>query len=215
MKPITLTLFMFFFINADRLLSQSNRFDYDDYYRKKREIGFNVTNVLANVFNLNSDDTGSPYSVFYRQRLKRSFLRFGTDLLFDNHIEFSNFSDIEVNTQSIALRVGWEKAFPVMKKMMFLYGIDIYGKYFKEKNITTFNQETSNKELSGGIGPAIRLEYKLGDRILISTESTLYFTIGRQNRFSKIDGNIFEDKNSSSHNVAFTVPKALFIAIQF
>lgn len=192
----------------------------DEYYFSRNEVGVSVTSILSNVLSFNANNVQTPYGIFYRHRFDKMFLRIGLDLSYDKSDDSSFdpgtgvFFTSELETSLANLRIGVEKNIQISKKLQFFGGVDIFGNLESEKNTLNFSFRSEESRYLAGIGPAIRLEYKLGKRIFISTESTLYFGYGRDKSEVFVDGSVFDSDINTAYKLKLTLPQVLFISIQ-
>ncbi len=197
--------------------------DANQFYKYKRALGINVTNILGNIFSLNPSNTTSPYSISFRKMGTKGGLRTGLDFLYKTSEESSFNILSSTNTQRQMLAsIGYEWYLPIQKRFLFAYGFDVIGTIKNDKlinntinnnNIITF---TSNfRGFSLGTGPVLRFEFKVSDRMYLSTESSLYVTYSQSSR--KFDDGLFAstDFKSKTVNAELALPQTLFIQIAF
>lgn len=213
--PIFLVLYFSFYTELNAQYVPNN-----EYYYSKNEIGVSVTSILSNVLSFNANNVQTPYGIFYRHRFDKMFLRVGLDLSYDKSDDSSFdpatgvFFDSELETTLANLRIGLEKNIQISRKFQFFGGVDVFGHFESENNTLNFNFRSEETRYLAGLGPAIRLEYKLGKRIFISTESTLYFGYGTDKSEVFVDGSIFDSDVNTAYKLKLTLPQVLFISIQ-
>lgn len=200
-------------------------FPMNDFYPYKNEIGINFTNVLGNVLSLNPENASSPYGLTYRRHMGKISFRSAVNINITNTSEndFSNglFINRTLNIIKSDFRVGLEKHLVLHKKVLFSYGIDILGSIGNEKSeIQDFNLGGSTfvsneNTYGGGLGPVLRLEYKISDRIFISSESSLYGFFSKTNANLTINGVQDEETKSSDSSLILVLPQSLFFNISF
>ncbi|MBK9256519.1 MAG: hypothetical protein IPM42_13610 [Saprospiraceae bacterium] len=193
-------------------------------YKYENELGINFTNVLGNVLSLNPNNANSPYGLTYRRHFKNWTFRSGIDFAFTSKDNF-DFSDglsqqISLNERYAAVRIGMQKSIFLTDHLIFGYGLDLLVNYDYEKSeafifFGNFNRISDTERLlSFGLGPMLRLEYKISDRVFLSTESTLYGTIGtKKNIFD--NGAFVEERSTDEFSLKLVLPQSLFINILF
>jgi len=196
-----------------------------DFYVFKNEIGINVTNVLGNLLSLNPNNASSPYGMTYRKHLNNWTFRSAFNIALNNTSsnDFSSGSVFTRKLNSLAtdVRIGAEKHLILNKKFMFSYGVDLLLGYASENSeIIDFNFggttfENRQKTIGAGVGPILRFEYKLSDRIFFSTECSLYGYYSKTSDALYINGFLTEDPENTNLNLKLTLPQSLFINIAF
>jgi hypothetical protein len=198
----------------------------DEFYTYKNEIGINFTNVLGNVLSLNPNNASSPYGLTYRRHYGNKSLRMGINIDWDNRTESDftngNFISKELDTKMSEFRIGVEYHIVLNNKMLFSYGADILGLINIEKaNVSEskgggFLNFTSQDNLYGvGLGPILRLEYKISDRIFLSSESSLYGFYRKSSEEVIIGGQAAQTVESTSSSLKLVLPQSLFFNIAF
>lgn len=196
-----------------------------EFYIFKNEIGINVTNILGNVLSLNPNNANSPYGMTYRKHLNnwtfRSAFNIGINNTSTDEFSSGSFLTRDLNTLTTDVRLGAEKHLVLTKKVLFSYGLDLLLGYANEKSIVQeFNFggtifENIQKTLGAGIGPMLRFEYKLSDRIFFSTECSLYGYYSKSTDQLYINGSLSEDPENTNLSLKLTLPQSLFINIAF
>lgn len=218
-NQLTILLFLAFTILWQQDSSAQNEGN-RSYYFSRDEIGVNVTSVLANVLSFNANNAVSPYGIFYRRRFDRTFLRIGLDIGTEGSSEtvidpnLGTIEERELRNDLYNLRIGLERNIQIGKDFQFFAGIDLFGNFEKEHSTRNQNFVSDDIQYMGGIGPAIRLEYRLGKRLYLSTESTLYFGYGQQLNDVYINGAIFSSSTDHIYRLKLTLPMVLFISVQ-
>ncbi len=181
--------------------------------KKGLYIGLNTTNVIKNLLSFTGSELDDPYTVsgFFHNRNATFRVGLGVDyegkkkdrtLFADN-----KHSDID-------LRIGIQQTKPIWKKLHVIYGFDILGGY--ETDITSrgdfYNDDLI---LSTGAGPILGVVYKINDRVLLSTESSLYFRYSyKQTKYKNGEGTDEENENSSSTTLKHILPNSLYFYIR-
>ena len=188
-------------------------------YPFKNEIAVNLTSLLRNVLSLSSENVGTPYDLSYRRLKNNHAFRLGLGGATSSDEEVvtinGNFFTRTLRETRVDTRLGYEKIYPVSKKLNLLYGIDVIGGYTLSNSELSGQFNLGIRTITLGGGPALRLEYKLGERVLFMTETTLYASATQRVRNEK--DAIGGDTRATTYGYmgALTIPRALFIEIQF
>lgn len=195
------------------------------FYAYKNEIGINVTNVLGNVLSLNPNNASSPYGLTYRRHFDKWSLRTGMNINVDNLNEddFSDGSFItrKLNRLGLNTRIGVERHMVLSKRFMFSYGLDaLLGIEREHSEINGFNFGGTTfinveNTMNYGLGPVLRFEYKISERLFISTESTLYANYSEKSSELTINGVKEEDPKKTNSQLHLILPQSLFFNISF
>lgn len=182
------------------------------FYGKKHEIGVNVTGLISNVLSLNQNQNElTPYVVAYRLHQKKFSIRFDLNSVYQsNNIFDINGTFREGSTSNTQLRAGYEKIIVLNKKFAFGYGLDLLGSYGNSDSFVSgfFIDRTI---VSFGGGPAIRMNFKLSERIVLSTESTLYGRIMRETTNDNLGA--ASPPDITNYKVELKEPLSLYITI--
>jgi hypothetical protein len=206
---------------------ESKTYKNSDYYGFKNDIGINVTNVLASVFSLNGEKDPNPFSLIYRRHYSSTSLRIGTNFTYKktSQQEFTSgaFLSRDLDESNGSLRVGLEKHLPLSNKFMFSYGFDLLGNLTYEKSevtentingVTNFFSATQNA-YSTGAGPIIRFDFKLSDRMILSTESAIYATRQWMTSSVSINGVRSDDPTRAGFDLVLSLPQSLYFNVLF
>lgn len=194
-----------------------------NFYKYKNELGINFTNVLGNVLSLNPNNANSPYGLTYRKHFRSWTFRTGFDILLDKKTIFE-FTDPfngekEITIRNMQFRVGGQKNEYLSQRFVFGYGIDLlFGNEYEFSKVSSFtgiNFDATESILQFGAGPVLRLEYKLSDRIFLSTESTLYAIYGRNTSSIREAGLPDSKESANDFNFQVILPQSLFFNIAF
>lgn len=199
--------------------------DLQSFYPYKNELGINVTNVLANLLSLNPNTANSPYGITYRRHLGktsfRSAFNFNITNSSDNDFANGNFINRKLKVLTIDTRFGIEKHMLLSKRFLFSYGFDVLAGYEKENSVienfsTSFNTFTSDENTLGvGLGPVLRFEFKISDRLFLSTESSFYGYYDKTTESLNVNGNVSNEPDKSTSNLKLELPQSLFFNISF
>ncbi|MCE2788758.1 MAG: hypothetical protein LW630_02465 [Saprospiraceae bacterium] len=212
--------------DKSKIKTQLPQYKNTDFYAFPNELGIHVTQILANIFSLSANSETSPYSLTYRRHMKSLSFRLGMHVSYDQdqQEEFGNATFIirDLTTSRNLFRLGVEKHLPVGRKFIFSYGADLLGGLDLENSNITENTTigtnvfaSSQQSITLGAGPVIRLDYKLTDRMLLSTESSLYATYRNSQNKISINGIPSEDPSSSGLTILLALPQSLYFNICF
>lgn len=211
--------------NFSLSIAQEKTIAVKDFYIFKNEIGINFTNVLGNVLSLNPNNANSPYGLTYRRHFAdwslRTAININVSNLNENDFENGFFLTRKLNLLNINSRVGAEKHLTISKRVMFSYGVDALLGYENERSeINSFNQGSTffinkDKTYGLGLGPLLRIEYKISDRLFLSTESTLYAYYSVKTSELSLNGVIDNEPQKTNFQLKLVLPQSLFINISF
>ncbi|HLO55761.1 MAG TPA: hypothetical protein VK169_15820 [Saprospiraceae bacterium] len=221
-----LPFLLMFLFTSSIVFSQKETTSIQSFYPHKNEIGINFTNVLGNVLSLNPNNANSPYGLTYRRHLGKKSFRSAFSLQVNNekNSDFENgfFVTRTINQTTSQFRVGLEKHIVLNKRVLFSYGFDILGKVMTDNSsvqdnngfgtVTFTSKETT---FGGGAGPMLRLEFKISDRLFISSESSLYGFYSRTTENLEFGNQPSEQTKSSDSNIELLLPQSLFFNISF
>lgn len=147
-----------------------------DYY-----FGIHSNQLLKQLLNFGeSNSTSNNYFVTISQNDKETGkgLSFGFAIGLNNSNE--NDSEFIWNQFSSNFRFGYEQKKMISEKWQLTIGYDILSHYRNEKveieaNTDRFSSERTQKDITIGTGPRGEIGFFINQRILIRTETTLYF----------------------------------------
>ncbi len=216
-------VFLFGVVNSLQSQNKNSNNISETYHIHKHELGINVTNVLANLFSLNADADPYPYLLTYRKHINSNVaFRSGYNLRINDFTDFEDGFDRQSNTFRTDIRLGFERKLPLSRKFLFSYGVDILGRYERERSTardffgSNFNNFKSKTDIfGGGFGPVMRFEFKISERMFLSVESSFYGFFSQQTQSLEING--FEDKEpaKSNFNLELSLPQSLFFNVAF
>jgi hypothetical protein len=205
--------------------SQKKEISIQEYYPYKNEIGINFTNVLGNVLSLNPNNASSPYGLTFRRHYGVSSFRSAINVNVTNKEEddFNNGSSLrrKITISKTDFRIGLERHIVLSQRVLFSYGFDVLGALGLENSkITDFNFggrtfESNQKTYGFGLGPMVRLEYKISDRMYISSESSMYGFYSRTTEKLIINGSTSEEPEKKNSSLKLELPQSLFFNISF
>ncbi len=203
--------------------SQDAKTTIQEFYTYKNEIGINFTNVLGNVLSLNPNNVSSPYGITYRRHFGNKSFRSGFNFRTGSK-STEDFSSgairRDLSELSLVFRAGLESHIVLTKRILFSYGFDVLTSYENEISeifdfISSGSSFNSNDWLAGaGLGPMLRLEYKISDRIFISSESSLYGFYKKGKNNLTVNG-VTQSENKKEYGVELLLPQSLFFNISF
>ncbi len=198
------------------------------------EVGVNATFFVKEFLSLNEDDPDfEPYSLYYKllnNNAEMAF-RFGLGLSIDNSTEKQNSGnqnepERKDKASSFNLRLGAEKQFPIGKKWLAYLGGDfVYQQQSSERNIVDpfFSSTTTefDQSLLGG-GPVIGVQFKINERIRLSTETSLYYLSGTETSTIRFEEDFptiepIEDIETETdmENLLINLPSSVYFSIVF
>ena len=217
---------MMFFLTSSIVFSQKETTSIQSFYPYKNEIGINFTNVLGNVLSLNPNNANSPYGLTYRRHMGNKSFRSAINLLINNdkNSDFENgfFVTRITNQMTSQFRIGLERHIVLNKRVLFSYGFDVLGKVMTDNSSVednngfgsvTFSREATT--FGGGAGPMLRLEYKISDRLFISSETSLYGFYSSTTDNLSFGNQVSEQTKSSDSSLELLLPQSLFFNISF
>lgn len=199
--------------DTDSMMTVQTRSKFFSY---QNDIGINVTNLLSKIISLGNDDQPA-FNISYRRKNEASGLRLSLHIFFDKKTDAPvNGFDVDRTEHDYKLRFGYEFYKSLSKRFTFAYGPDVLYLNTQSKSVSPQSGFTNDiKEYKFGIGPALRFEYKLSDRISLMTESTAYFLTGKKKNLLLQNGAPPFETNSKSWEFATHIPSVLFLNIHF
>ncbi len=177
-------------------------------------IGVQINELTKQILSVNntSSTAANPYLFTYNLTERSSGL--GFRLGFGcNFISKSLDGGGKLKSQSVDIRVGFEKAFKLSDKWSAGAGIDLVL-----KNIDTsidqnsvYGYNTGFKSQKLGAGPMGWLRYSLSKRILIGTEISMYYLSGTEKTTGSYYGN---DTDNKVAEFRFNLPVAFFLSLK-
>ena len=186
----------------------------------KHEIGLNVTELLNTVFNSNTTNDNSIYTLIYRRRInEKKAIRtgFGIQIVQNSNDTDGGNGFRVLSSTNLNARVGFEWRTNISNKLDFFYGIDLLGGYANsESTFFNFNGRIENISsiTSIGGGPLLGIQFHINDRMSISTETTLYYVFSRNKQRTSENGSQFIDLTSKNSIFQHTLPSSLFFHVR-
>jgi len=192
---------------------------YDQY------IGVQLNQMINQIFNLKSDNSNlSPYILNYGINRKSDGwgLNVGIAYVYEDDEEISETEIVNTVNNDFSIRVGVEQKVMWGEKWLASLGIDfLYANLDQDKNITgnptgvpvLDTRTTSN---SYGMGPRGTLHYRLGQRVLIGTEASFYYTVHNE-KITVIDytTGVTTRDEPKNKRLVFLSPIVLSLTVQF
>jgi hypothetical protein len=192
----------------------------------KNEIGINASlffRQFMNITNSNATLPDNPFMVTYKHHFNEFVLRGGVGIVFKSTTETNpKFLDTRrVFKDSINFRIGIEKHFPIYKKLIGYWGVDLVGAYSKNDLridsgfdvVSTFDATTSY-----GGGGVFGIEYQVVKRFSFGTEAAYYYLhqISEEKaRFSNNPEFNNTGKKVVSNRTQFLPPLSIFMIMKF
>lgn len=185
--------------------------------RFKNDLGFNVTTLLSEVIGVGNQGDNPIFNITYRRKGKTSSLRVSAHLGYneDQSTNEIDFSVLTLKESDYRIRLGYEKRIDLSNRFQMHFGLDGLGLYSTSNSISTTGLTNDIKEFNFGGGPALRLEYKLSDRISLMTESTLYFLAGRGSDVLSLNGQQLANEQKITYKITTQIPSVLFLNVHF
>lgn len=156
-----------------------------------RQVGFDATGFVTQFLNLGSSSSGSsPYVFTYRRLGDKKNIRFGLGG------SFNIAEERVINT--LEFRVGKERFKDFEKRWRALYGWDfkLGGFYNSDRN------DNISTSLRIGASPFFGLQFRINERLSVSTETAYNFWLGQTVRDEEASYQFFTN---------FTPPVSLFV----
>ena len=206
-------------------------------------VGVQANELLRQLFNFSNTNTTivNPFTVVYSIS--------PTNTKWGGHAGFGyTYSWIEDNSGSVGriskvndlfYRIGVEKKIPLGKRFEAGIALDFVGGFQYDKtsslNVTNlFNAidssftEVTNKTTSLGFGPQFSIGYHVSEKIILGTETTLYYLSQKQKENIIVTDKITqlfngeEERNVSNSNsdvvankFSITIPVSIFLIVKF
>jgi hypothetical protein len=129
--------------------------------------------VNSKISELGFSITGSQFGVRYKTGNEKTIFRLTLLSLYGNsNWNESQSSDSKSNQQGIGFNVGFEKRKPIAENISFYLGSDILTSFDSYRSkIESSGGTYNNSTLTAGLGFVIGVNFKISDRVNISTEA--------------------------------------------
>jgi len=181
--------------------------------RFTHHVGVQVNELFRQIFNFNGNAVNSnPYLFTYSINSVRSGwgLRTGIGYNYQSQTDDDGITRRSANLNDLHARLGFEKLFTLSPKWSAGAGVDAvvnHNDHYSKSLVRGFDSVTtvlSSKITSYGGGPMIWLRYHLTNKVLIGTESSIYYTSGQEKSDIAITRRQF---NGGSQQLVTTVSK--------
>ncbi|MBK8700190.1 MAG: hypothetical protein IPN29_11930 [Saprospiraceae bacterium] len=187
-----------------------------DAFKRKFDIGVNVTSMLANVISLGGNDDTPRYNLSFRIKKDRSGYRISTNISYNKDSEIGTDGVfLQLTEADYRVKLGYEKYQVLTGRFILAYGLDAIWQ--RTSSFSEAGNGFSNDEKFQGIGggPAFRFEYKLSDRVSLMTETTLYFLLGRKTDELSLSGQSLNKSTNDTVQLSTQIPSVLFLNVHF
>jgi hypothetical protein len=192
------------------------------------EIGLNATFLVNEILSFDGEDPAEePFALYYKLIGNRKFaFRFGLGLQVDNR-ELEETDDPGTNPQnsvklsSANLRFGVEFQESLSERWLFYAGADavVQSSQSVVDNIDPFfgdSKVTQSSALLGG-GPVLGIQFRINERVRLSTESSLYFLAGKEKQKVEFDNPGFPtdpiEETSKLEKLDIRLPVSLYFSV--
>lgn len=198
-------------------------------------VGVQANPLLRQILSIgNTPNVTNPYLLNYSLNSTKSGWGFHVGLGVDYAMILDNdgISDRKTELTNISSRIGFDKVYTISDRWQAGFGVD--GIYLKSDNqtstqIISFDTITTVTEISSTrFGGGLRgyLRYSISPRILIGTETTIYFTTGNSDVSTTITSKQFNfpgapvitttsSSNQDLRSVTTSIPVALYLILRF
>ncbi len=191
----------------------------------KNEIGANATLFFRQFLNSNNATNfpDNPYLITYKRHFQRFILRGGLGIDINTATE-SNQKFADTRTRLINnynYRVGYEKPFPLMKKIRGYWALDLVGAQLtNELRIDSGFDivSTSENTWGAGGGAVLGFEYAFSNNFSLATETAYYYRrewFKEQSKFSNNPSFNDSGKKIVRNKAQFLPPVSIFAVLKF
>jgi len=187
---------------------------------RSTEVGLNITNTLAGFFNSGGSGLSTdPYLFSLKFAGPKGAVRFATNFRTQSRSEFLNNGTRQIDETEVFLRGGYEFRKPIDNRFTLYYGVDAVAEYlFERVEFSDFASAitTENNTIGFGGGPVLGIQYKIMDRIALSTETSIYGVVQSQEEsFDEGRGTPRIENNTTGFRVEPLIPSSLYLIISF
>lgn len=194
------------------------------------QLSLNVTSFISNylTFNPNGIVSNSPYIITYKHLVDGAGLRLGLGGNLSSTSQNPNNGQTlsKTNTMDIDVRLGFEMQERLNKRWLFYYGADVRYAYDLTRTTSSSvggfppqQQDISSETeaFTAGAGPVLGIEFKLGKRISINTETTAYANYReRRRRITNPNFGAFNTNEFNAiRNFNIIIPTSVFFVLHF
>jgi len=202
-------------------------------------IGVQMNDLIRQVFNFNNSATtpiANPYLLTYNINMKKTGwgLRAGVGYNYASTSTNDGITAATTKLNDLQFRIGIEKAFKLSSKWSAGAGLDFLYNTNNDNTSSTVSSTdtvtTVNKTVSSsyGGGPMAWLRFRVSEHVLIGTETSFYYTTGKQKNtiditeptVDPLSGQSFTSTTETVTNPTlsqgtFTVPVAFYLIVKF
>jgi opacity protein-like surface antigen len=204
--------------------------------RYEHQVGVQMNELIRQVFNFNNSSSANnnPYLLMYSvNSVKTGWgLRLGVGYVYRSFTDDDGITRKESNLNDLRLRLGVEKAFRLSDKWSAGAGLDAICSIDDDKTTTVVRSFDSVKTVtrsnisSFGGGGMAWLRYHITPRVLIGTETSFYYSTGKQDQKVSITQRDFSipgqpymtttsNVNNNTSQGLFSVPIAFYLIVKF
>jgi len=184
------------------------------------EIGISLSSLFNILINGNTGSSVNPYLFTYKFVSNHSALRTGFGFTSSRTTSNSDtLQDFTIKNSTFDCRLGYEYQVIIHKKWRAGFGADaIYNNSnSSQRSLTALDiVHEDTKSFTIGGGPVVTVQFEINRRILLATETTLYFHYKEQTVSETFDQ--FPEFNTSQTSIIthteLTPPTALYLAIR-
>jgi hypothetical protein len=198
------------------LLFTQNCLSGQSFFAKKNDVSVNMTSVLGKILSIVDDSEDESIGVFIRRKTDKKGLYIGLGSLLDKEGFFQNNIFVETKRENINGRLGFEKYKNLSSKFMLGFGGSLIGGY-KSETISENGQVgvfTKLRTIQFGGGPVLKIEYKIGNFISLTTESSLFAIFNNKRTIVET----INDRDILSNNgyvLSTNIPNLLYLNVHF
>jgi len=188
-------------------------------------LGVQANQLARQLLNFgNASVIDNPYLIVYSVNSRRTGygLNVGSGYTYTQSKDGDSFNSRETDVNNFFLRAGFEKKSSVGKNWIASWGFDLVMDSQKNDTKNTVNfgggssstAETITKSNAFGVGPRLTLNYKIGDRIMIGTETTYYIKFGKNSTEDTQSSGSSTKTDQKFKKMQLVLPAVLLILIK-
>lgn len=205
----------------------------------EHQVGVQANELIRQVFNFNNANTATtnPYLLIYSLNFRKSGwgVRTGVGYTKRTITVENNTGTLETNIDEVKSRLGFEKAFRLPGRWTAGAGLDVLYNNANNKTVNTItgfdSSSVTTKSLvsSYGGGPMAWLRYNISERVLIGTETSIYYTTGFEKKTIEIKRTgvtpgpfpttqpaiSISNTDDKLSNVGINLPVAIYLIVKF
>jgi hypothetical protein len=188
-------------------------------YKYKKEVFIDATAILGNLLSLNSEVAKSPYGFGFRRHYNKRSLRVSGNIFTESRTTFevvnTNFVTRSINQIDLSLKIGIESGIDVAKNFRMLYGFDLLTGFALVNSRLDDSFSRIQNAYRVGLGPALRIEYRISDRFFLTTESSLYGQVIYNTDEFQLGNGPTQNTDDWDYTAALALPTTLTFSIGF